>query len=352
MATEQATELCWALRADTLEDPRALQGIRKGNGLVSVYDVMRWVTGQPLNFCRATWQRILEFHPNMAGFCSSIKFAPKGRGRPGETPATDAAGIVQIIMVLPGRAADKFRQAASGVIVRYLGGDPGLVQEIWANRRYQEELAASQPEHPARVFGEAVEAEGLEAGASTQWQEQQLIEAQIALTRAQAKKADQETKLVALQCIALAEQMCCKLGFGFQTNGKYESMARAAVDAAMLPPGESRDGSLDAAQYLTLRGHTEQQIARLAGEFGKWLKLRRLSEGGSLGPTATQDHGSEEREVYLYSRQQDRELLASAYEAFKQRPLFQRVCPDDEGMQQRAAKDLQGSRGMRTKRRR
>jgi hypothetical protein len=260
---------------------------------------------------------------------------------------------VQIIMVLPGRAADKFRQAASSVIVRYLGGDPGLAQEIWANRRYQEELAASQPEHPARVFGEAVEAEGL-AGAATelQWQEQQLIEAQIALTRAQAKKADQETKLVTLQCVALAQQMCSQLGFGFQTNGKYESMARAAVDAAMLPPGESRDGSLDAAQYLTLRGHTEQQIARLAGEFGKWLKLRRLSEGGSLGPTATQDHGSEEREVYLYSRQQDRELLASAYEAFKQRPLFQRVCPDDEGMQQRAAKDLQGSRGMRTKRRR
>ena len=67
---------------------------------------------------------------------------------------------------------------------------------------------------------------------------------------------------------------------------------------------------------------------------------------------AIQDHGREEREVYLYSRQQDRELLASAYEAFKQRPLFQRVCPDDEGMQQRATQDLQGSRGMRTKRRR
>ena len=353
MATEQSTELCWLRTYEKLQGPRALQGIRKGNGLVAVYDVMRWITGQDLPACRRCWCRLLENYPNMAAICLSIKFAPRGRGRPAATPAADAAGIVQIIMVLPGRAADKFRQAASSVIVRYLGGDPGLVQEIWANRRYQEELAASQPEHPARVFGEAVEAEGL-AGAATelQWQEQQLIEAQIALTRAQAKKADQETKLVTLQCVALAQQMCSQLGFGFQTNGKYESLARAAVDAAMLPPGESRDGSLDAAHYLTLRGHTEQQIARFAGEFGKWLKLRRLSEGGSLGPTATQDHGSEEREVYLYSRQQDRELLASAYEAFKQRPLFQRVCPDDEGMQQRATQDLQGSRGMRTKRRR
>ena len=84
----------------------------------------------------------------------------------------------------------------------------------------------------------------------------------------------------------------------------------------------------------------------MAGEFGKCLQARRISEGGSAGPTATQDHGRQEREVHLYSRQQDRELLASAYEAFKQRPLFQRVCPDDRGMQQRAVKDLQGSRGM------
>ena len=160
MATEQSTELCWVLKADTLEDPRALQGIRKGNGLVAVYDVMRWITGQDLPACRGCWCRLLENYPDRAAICLSIKFTPKGRGRPAETPATDAAGIVQIIMVLPGRAADKFRQAASSVIVRYLGGDPGLVHEIWANRRYQEELAAAEPLHPARVFGEAVEAEG------------------------------------------------------------------------------------------------------------------------------------------------------------------------------------------------
>ena len=226
MATEQSTELCWMLTPEQLGDSLALRRIRADNGFLSVYDVIRWITDQDLNACRMIWRRLLEIHPNMATLCTSIKFTPKGRGRPAETPATDAAGIVQIIMVLPGRAADKFRQAASGVIVRYLGGDPGLVQEIWANRRYQEELAASQPEHPARVFGEAAEAEAL-AGAATQWQEQQLAEAQIALVRAQTKKADQETKLVTLQCVALAQQMCSQLGFGFQTNSKYESMARA-----------------------------------------------------------------------------------------------------------------------------
>jgi hypothetical protein len=178
----------------------------------------------------------------MSTLCTSIKFTPKGRGRPAETPATDGAGIVQIIMVLPGRAADKFRQAASSVIVRYLGGDPGLVHEIWANRRYQEELAAAEPSHPARVFGEAVEAEGsVEAEAAAkqiQWREHQLTEARIALTRAQARKVEQETKLVTLQCAALAEQMCCKLGF--PTSGKCELIARAAVDAVLLPAERRR----------------------------------------------------------------------------------------------------------------
>ena len=228
---------------EQLGDSLELRRIRADNGFLSVYDVIRWITGQDLNACRMIWRRLLELHPNMATLCTSIKFTPKGRGRPPETPATDAAGIVQIIMVLPGRAADKFRQAAGGVIVRYLGGDPGLAQEIWANRRYQEELAASQ-QHPARVFGEAVEAEGLEAGASAQWQEQQLIEAQIALTRAQVKKAGQETKLVTLQCVALAQQTCSQLGFQMKsvnpwpkrllTQRCYRPVGTVAFDAHEL----------------------------------------------------------------------------------------------------------------------
>ena len=85
-----------------------------------------------------------------------------------------------------------------------------MVSEVWANRRCQEELAASLPGHPARAFGEAVEAEGMvvEAAKELRRQEQQSAEAQIALARAQARKADQETKLVALQCVALAQQLC------------------------------------------------------------------------------------------------------------------------------------------------
>ena len=221
MTTEQSTELCWLLTPETLQDRRSLHSIRCDNGLVSIYDVIRWVTGQQLKACQTIWARLLTAYPNMSTSCGSIKFTPRGRGRPAATPAADAAGIVQIIMVLPGRAADQFRQAASRVIVRYLGGDPRLVQEIWANRRYQEELAASQLE-PAGVFAVA-------EGAEKQTQ-RQLTEARIALTRAQARKVEQETKLVTLQCAALAEELCCEQGF----PDEWPAMiARAAVNAVL-----------------------------------------------------------------------------------------------------------------------
>ncbi len=66
--------------------------------------------------------------------------------------------IVEIIMVLPGQAAGQVRKAAADVMVRYLGGDPSLVQEVAANRLRQEEL---DDDDPARLFGQTVESEAL-----------------------------------------------------------------------------------------------------------------------------------------------------------------------------------------------
>ena len=43
--------------------------------------------------------------------------------------------------------------------MRFLGGDETLVDEIRTNRAAQERLAHSNPNHPARVLGQAVEAE-------------------------------------------------------------------------------------------------------------------------------------------------------------------------------------------------
>ncbi len=69
----------------------------------------------------------------------------------------DSRGIVEIIMVLPGRAAE-VRRAAADVMVRYLGGHPSLVEEIAANRLRQEDI---DEDDPARLFGHAVESEAI-----------------------------------------------------------------------------------------------------------------------------------------------------------------------------------------------
>ena len=53
-----------------------------------------------------------------------------GKGRP--TPCADAATLVEIVWLLPGRAARDFRRASAQTVCRVLGGDLSMVQEIEA----------------------------------------------------------------------------------------------------------------------------------------------------------------------------------------------------------------------------
>jgi hypothetical protein len=336
-------------------DPVALQGVRTKDGRVSIYDTLQLVTGQELKECRKIWARLLQVHPELEAICPHFKFDEKGRGRHQQTPATDARGVVRVMMALPGQAGSLFRMNAADVLVRYLGGDPELVVEVCANRRAQEELAREQPEHPARLFGEAVETQAtatqaveVQAASPPALEEQtglerQLVELQIQLTRAQLENVQLEKRKLRLENVSLSLQLAHAQGFA---ELRYREQARAAVNEGMLPPGESADGMLDAAQYLRLQGHSDKEVACMAGELGKWLKLRRLQECGEEAPTTTQDWGPEEREVHLYHRERDRVFLATSYAAFKERPLFARVCPPDTALQQRTQTALKGSRGM------
>jgi hypothetical protein len=122
---------------------------------VAVYDVLQAVTGCSSQNCSVVYQRLLQGYPDVLTGCSNFKFSGQGQR---ETPVADARGVVEIIMVLPGRAAARVRKAAADVMVRYLGGDPGLVEEIAANRLSQEQL---DQDDPARIFGQTVESEAL-----------------------------------------------------------------------------------------------------------------------------------------------------------------------------------------------
>ena len=64
-------------------------------------------------------------------------------------------------MLLPGRDAARVRRQAAELLVRVLGGGLGIVDEVCRARGLQRELAARAPEHPGRLFGEAVEVGGV-----------------------------------------------------------------------------------------------------------------------------------------------------------------------------------------------
>ena len=122
---------------------------------VSVIDTVALITGCSPTVCSHTLQRLKESYPEVGSDWSNFRFAGRGQR---DTPVSDARGIVEVIMILPGRAASQVRKAAADVMVRYLGGDPSLVEEIAANRLRQEDMGEDEP---ARLFGQTVESEAL-----------------------------------------------------------------------------------------------------------------------------------------------------------------------------------------------
>ena len=73
---------------------------------------------------------------------TNFKFSGQGQRA---TPVADVRTMVEIVMVLPGRTASMHRRKAADILVRYLGGDPSLVEEIAANRLRQEDMDENEP---------------------------------------------------------------------------------------------------------------------------------------------------------------------------------------------------------------
>lgn len=119
---------------------------------VSVFDAVKVITGNANP--HKTWLDMSRTYPEVLTESKNFKFPGKGQR---ETPVVGARGLVTIMNLLPGERAARFRAAEADVLVRYLGGDPTLVGEVRDIRRAQEQLPA---DHPARMFGEAVEDEG------------------------------------------------------------------------------------------------------------------------------------------------------------------------------------------------
>ena len=80
---------------------------------VSVLDAIALITGHSPTVCSHTLQRLKEVYPEVGSDLANFKFSGRGQR---DTPVTDARGIVEIIMRLPGRAAARARKAGLPIV--------------------------------------------------------------------------------------------------------------------------------------------------------------------------------------------------------------------------------------------
>jgi hypothetical protein len=123
--------------------------------LPSLVDVGVVLTGKDARHTCRDVQSVLQKYPEVAQKVDHFHFG--GQGQRNTPVPKDLAALIEIIFLLPGRAAAQVRRAAAQVFVRYLGGDLTLIGEVEHLNHVQAFLRENAPEHPMRAFGEAVE---------------------------------------------------------------------------------------------------------------------------------------------------------------------------------------------------
>ena len=175
--------------AALMGNPRVVK-IRKSDEeppCISVIDVVVALTGKSGREAAEVFRRLTCSYPEIEANCSHFQFAGE---RQKTTPVTSAKGIVEIIMLLPGNQAARVRRQAAELLVRYLGGDITLVDEVCQLREFQNHLAEVEPEDPRRIFGEAVDnsAPEVEAGCINTSAQTRFLEGVRAVVREEMRK--------------------------------------------------------------------------------------------------------------------------------------------------------------------
>ena len=125
---------------------------------ISVIDAVAAITGRNAHRSAEIIRELGARYPEVNDNIVNLLFPGRGQR---STPVTDAKGIVDITMLLPGDHASCVRRQAAGLLCRYLGGDLAIIDEVCAFRELQERLADDQLDDPRRVFGETVEVSGM-----------------------------------------------------------------------------------------------------------------------------------------------------------------------------------------------
>lgn len=122
--------------ANLTDGIRVDQATQKG----SVYDVISVVTRKRGASIVQMFSRIKTHYPENITKCDKLRINGKGR----ETPVADAATLVEIAWLCPGKAVVQFRRKGAESVCRMLGGDLTLVDEI--QRRHAQVAGTAEHE--------------------------------------------------------------------------------------------------------------------------------------------------------------------------------------------------------------
>ena len=236
------------------------------------------------------------------------RLIPGGVGGDYDTPVATVAEMVQTIWQLPGTA--EFRRNCAKLTVRYLGGDETLMDEIRTNRAAQEELAERNPAHPARVFGEAVEATAQTPTPSSELQAQQTRQLRVENDRSEISMLGELTQFI--DSLGLPRDMAII----WSCRDRASNLMRGNTS-------DERQDTTHAGLFLVQeKGMTASLAEKVRSTFGRLAAQTKrrhdgLAPGASL-PTAVKDVNGNPTPVIVYRVPEELDISEEAYEALLQ----------------------------------
>lgn len=106
----------------------------------SIYDFISLVSG--VKNPRDTWKSLIERYPDTVAKTDSVKLNRiDGKKANIATPVADKQTLLEILAVLPGKLGAKYRAEAAKLVLRYIGADPKLADDVIQRMEDPKELA-------------------------------------------------------------------------------------------------------------------------------------------------------------------------------------------------------------------
>ena len=207
---------------------------------ICVYDLIGLITGQAPNARGVIFKRLTESFPEVSTFCCDFRFPGQGQQ---QIPVTCARGAALIVMLLPGKTAARVRKEAAAILVRYLGGDLSLVDEIARNHLTQQQL---DEDDPARIFGQTVESDRVKrareevtiAELDGQLKRRKIESIQFCLQTLDAMGSDDRDRL-------RLTDMVRTVAFGSTSSTEQQADKETCIRQVIMEQGRTRETGLD-----------------------------------------------------------------------------------------------------------